>query len=73
MSKLTFNPDFSVSTASHTDVLSVFKPHAGKSLTIRHGMSVKEISEVVSENVIAVVKEQFEATKKQFQAKQEGK
>jgi len=69
MSKLTFNPDFSVSALPHKDVLSVFKPHADKSANIHQGMSVKEISEVVSDRVIAVVKEQFQATKEQFHAK----
>lgn len=73
MSKLTLNPDFSVSTLSQRDVLSVFKPQATESLTIQQGMSVKEISEIVSEKVIAVVKEQFKATKEQYQAKQKGK
>ncbi len=70
MSKLTFNPDFSVSALHHKDVLAVFKPHTEKSMNIHQGMSVKEISEVVSERVIAVVKEQFQATKEKFQANQ---
>jgi len=42
----------------------------GKILTIRHGMSVKEISEVVSENVIASSKGAiWKATKQQISGK----
>jgi len=66
MNILTFNNEFSTSMLSTSDVLSVFKQQPEKSLTIQHGMSVKEISEIVSEKVIAVVKEQFQATKDQF-------
>jgi serine/threonine protein phosphatase PrpC len=41
-----------------------------KNLNIHQGMSVKEISEIVSEKIITVVKEQFEATKTQFETKE---
>ena len=66
MRKSILNDDFSVNTFPNRDVLSVFKKESEKSLTIHQGMSVKEIAEIVSEKVIAVVKEQFKATEEQF-------
>ncbi|MCC5932126.1 MAG: hypothetical protein JJU28_22965 [Cyclobacteriaceae bacterium] len=66
MKTLTFNNIFSTNTFSNTDVLSAFKQEPEKPMTIKQGMSAKEISEVVSEKVIAVVKEQFHATKEEF-------
>lgn len=33
-------------------------------------MSVKEISEIVSEKIISIIKEQFEATKTEFETRQ---
>lgn len=67
MKTLIFNNDFTTSTDLNNDVLSVFKQHSEKPMTIQQGMSVKEISDVVSEKVIAIVKEQFRATKEQFE------
>ena len=52
------------------DVLSAFKETSEKNLNIHQGMSVKEISEIVSEKIITVVKKQFEATKTQFETKE---
>jgi len=66
-----FNNNFSAPIATDKDILAVFNQDAEKSKTIRQGMSVQEISEIVSDRVIAVVKEQFEATKKEFQKKEE--
>ncbi len=67
MSKLVLNNGFSGSTFSNKDILSVFKQHHEKSMTIQQGMSVKEISDVVSEKIMALIKEQFEATKRKHQ------
>ncbi|MGF1638622.1 MAG: hypothetical protein ACFCUU_16205 [Cyclobacteriaceae bacterium] len=69
MKILSFNTDYLANTSSNKDVLSVFKQQPEKSLTIRQGMSVDEISDVVSEKVIAIVKEQFQATKEQYESK----
>lgn len=63
METLLFNTDFSNNAFSNRDVLSVFKEAEDKKLSIHQGMTVTEISEFVSEKIIAVVKEQFEATK----------
>ena len=70
MDILSFDTDFAGNSFSNKDVLSAFKQHPEKTLTIQQGMSVKEISDVVSDKIIAVVKEQFQATKEQFQAKE---
>jgi hypothetical protein len=67
MSTKRFNSDYFVGSLITKDVLSVFKDRPEKSHTIMHGMSVNEISDIVSEKVIEVVKEQFRVTKEQFQ------
>jgi serine/threonine protein phosphatase PrpC len=68
---LSFNTDFTVQSFSNQDVLSVFKQTSEKNMEIQQGMSVKEISEIVSEKIIAVVREQFEVTKTQFENKEQ--
>jgi serine/threonine protein phosphatase PrpC len=70
METLTFNINYPSNSYSNQDVLSVFKESSEKNLNIHQGMSVKEISEIVSEKIIIAVKEQFEATKTQFETKE---
>jgi len=72
MNDMGFNNNFLTSSMPHRDVLSVFKEHPEKSLTVQQGMSAKEISDIVSEKVIEVVKEQFRITKERFQGKEDG-
>ena len=67
MNILSFDTDFAQTSFCNKDVLSAFKHPSEKNFTIQQGMSVKEISEVVSEKIITVVKEGFEATKSQFE------
>ncbi len=69
METLSFNTNFSNNSYTNKDVLSVFKETSEKSVNIHQGMTVKEISEIVSEKVISVVKEQFEATRAEFENK----
>ena len=69
MSLLTFNNDLASTLEVNKDVLSVFRQSNDKKNTIRQGMSISEISEVVSEKIINVVKEQFEITKEDFETK----
>lgn len=69
METLSFNTNYANNSYSNKDVLSGFKDESEKNLSIHQGMSVKEISEIVSEKIIAVVKEQFEATKTQYETK----
>lgn len=66
MSTLTFNTSHINSSFANQDVLSVFKESTEKKINIHQGMSVNEISEIVSENIISVIKEQFEITKSNF-------
>jgi hypothetical protein len=48
------------------DVLSAFRRTPEKSTEIRHGMSPQEIAEIVSDRLMTIVKDQFEAAKRQF-------
>lgn len=70
METLSFNTNYANNSYSNKDVLSAFKETSEKNLNIHQGMSVKEISEIVSEKIITVVKKQFEATKTQFETKE---
>ena len=69
METVSFNTNFSNNSYSNKDVLSAFKETSEKKLNIHQGMSINEISEIVSEKIITVVKEQFAATKTQFETK----
>lgn len=69
METLSFSKNFANNSYSKKNILSAFKDPSEKNLNIHQGMSVKEISEIFTEKIIAVVKEQFEATKAQFEAK----
>jgi serine/threonine protein phosphatase PrpC len=70
METLSFNNNCENNSYSNKDVLSAFKETSEKNLSIHQGMSVKEISEIVSEKIIVIIKEQFEATKRQFETKE---
>ena len=70
METLSFNTNYGNNSYSNKDVLSAFKETSEKNLNIHQGMSVKEISEIFSEKIITVVKEQFETTKTQFETKE---
>jgi len=70
MTTFSFNPDCPPSISKDRDVLSTFKNRSEGPDQIVQGMSPKEISEVVSDKVIAVVREQFENTKNAFREKE---
>lgn len=70
MDTFSFNPESTNSSNPNHDVLSGFKSANTKNTSIQPGMSVKEISDVVAEKLMAVILEQFEATKVQFEAKE---
>ncbi len=70
MNLLSFNNDLSNSLEINEDVLSVFKQNSDKKNTIQQGMTVREISDIVSEKIINVVKEQFENTKVDYKLKE---
>ncbi len=69
METLSFNTNYANNSYSKKDVLSAFKEISEKNSSIHQGMTVKEISEIVSEKIITVVKEQFAATKIQYETK----
>jgi hypothetical protein len=70
MSTFSFNLDCPPNILKEKDVLSVFKNRPEKAEQIEQGMSPTEISEIVSDKVIAVVREQFQNTKNQFQGRE---
>ena len=70
MNLLSFNNDLNGILDTNGDVLSAFRQSSDKKITIQQGMSIREISEVVSEKIINVVKEQFEITKEDFNTKE---
>lgn len=70
METLSFNTNYANNSYANKDVLSAFKETSEKNLNIHQGMSANEISEIVSEKIITVVKAQFEATKTQFETKE---
>lgn len=51
------------------DPLSVFRKEPEQVTDIREGMTAKEIAEFVSDRLIAIIKEQFDAAGKQFEEK----
>jgi uncharacterized Fe-S cluster-containing radical SAM superfamily enzyme len=68
MNTLSFNQEFDQRYTREQDILSAFrKGDRVQATEIKQGMTPEEISEVVSDRLIAVVKEQFDAAKKQFQ------
>jgi uncharacterized protein YidB (DUF937 family) len=69
METFSFNNHLTNNSFSKKDVLSAFKETSSRNLDIHQGMSVNEISEIVSEKLINVVKEQFELTKSKFETK----
>ena len=73
MNTLSLNSNFSSQPSMETDVLSEYNRADKKNLTIRQGMSVNEISDVVSERVINGIKQQFEKTKQQYEKAQNKK
>ncbi|WP_316810446.1 hypothetical protein [Pedobacter heparinus] len=70
MSITFFNPELSQARFNVKDVLSSFREHPLDKSQIRGDMTSEEISEVVSDRMITVIKEQFETAKKDFEAKE---
>lgn len=62
MNILTFNTGCACNSNINKDVLSAFRQHSAKGVTIQSGMTVNEISDVVSDKIMGVVKEQFKRT-----------
>jgi hypothetical protein len=71
MNTLSFNQKMNQSNLRDRDVLSAFRKTPERRSEIERGMSPQEIAEIVSDRLMAIVKDQFEAAKKQFDEKQE--
>ena len=66
MGPISFDQEFSRGVSPNRDLLSRFSKKSEKRLIIQSEMSVKEISEVVSEKLMAIIREQFNATEEKF-------
>jgi hypothetical protein len=64
-----FNKSLDQRSYGERDVLSAFRKIPENRLEIQRGMSPQEISEIVSDRLIAIVKTQFEEAKKEFDEK----
>jgi len=68
------NIGFSKLSHLNKDVLSVFKQSSsGNKEENFEDMSVEEVSEVVSEKIMEIIRQQFEETKAQIEAEQQKK
>lgn len=63
------NSLLSQNASGEKDILSSILQNSGKHNQIHEGMTSIEISEVVSDKVISIIKEQFESAKKEYQEK----
>lgn len=68
MGPISFDQEFSKGVSPNKDLLSGFSKNSEKRMVIQSEMSVKEISEVVSEKLMAIIREQFNATEEKFLA-----
>ena len=69
MNILSLNSGCVCKSNGNRDMLSGFKQHSDKGMSIRSGMTVNEISDVVSDKIINVVKEQFKRKEQKYQVK----
>jgi len=68
MNKISLNPVENQDYLMERDILSAFKQQPDKNNRIQQGMSPVEIADIVSDHLIGVVKQQFEAAKKEYLA-----
>jgi len=59
MSLFSFNTGCANGTCGSTDVLAVFRNETEKHTAIKQGMSANEISDIVSDRLVEVIKEQL--------------
>jgi hypothetical protein len=68
MKTLLFNEKHTVNSFQNREAFTVIKEKPIKKNLIQNGMTINEISDIVSEKIINVVKEQFEQTKINFES-----
>lgn len=68
MNVLSLNSGCVCDSNLNKDLLSGFKRHSEKEMSIRPGMTINEISDVVSDRIMNVVKEQFEKSEQEYKA-----
>jgi|GEM_PF-6455831 len=65
--------EFSILSYENRNALSVFKQSSDKKDESFEDMSIEEVSEVVSEKIMEIIRQQFEETKAQIEAEQQKK
>lgn len=68
MNFISLNSEENKNYLMEKDILSAFDQVAVKPTQINQGMSPKQISEVVSDHLMSVVKKQFDTAKLNYQA-----
>lgn len=68
MNFISLNSEENKNYLMEKDILSAFNQVAVKPTNINQGMSPKQISEVVSDHLMSVVKKQFDTAKLNYQA-----
>lgn len=68
MNFISLNSEENKNYLMEKDILSAFNQVAVKPTQINQGMSPKQISEVVSDHLMSVVKKQFDTAKLNYQA-----
>ena len=66
MENLFINIEESQCFTSERDVLSAFKQHQEKPIQIQQGMTPVEIADFVSDQLISVIRQQFDAAKQEY-------
>jgi hypothetical protein len=69
MNFISLNSEENKNYLMEKDILSAFNQVAVNPTNINQGMSPKQIAEVVSDHLMAVVKKQFDTAKQNYQAK----
>lgn len=64
-----FDDNMNPGSFGDRDVLSAFRQTPENRAEIQRGMSPQEIADIVSDRLMKVVKDQFEAAKKEFDKK----
>jgi len=64
MSLFSLNTNCANESNANVDILAAFRNHDEKESTIRQGMSINEISDVVSDRLMEIIKNQLPKEKK---------
>lgn len=68
-----FNNNFENNILIENDFLSAFNEYPEKQREIKQGMSPMQIADIVSDHLMAIIRQQFEEVKKEFHSKENKK